>query len=70
MCGTFFSIYGVHSPRKCIKSMHFYSCLSLSLKTPGRIFLKICFPQDERGEGNYDLLYQNSIRKYEDDLEH
>ena len=20
--------------------------------------------------GNYDLLYQNSIRKYEDDLEH
>ena len=24
----------------------------------------------ERGEGNYDLPYQNSIRKYEDDLEH
>ena len=24
----------------------------------------------ERGGGNYDLLYQNSIRKYEDDLEH
>ena len=33
-------------------------------------FLKIYFPQDERGGGNYDLLYQNSIRKYEDDLEH
>ena len=32
--------------------------------------LRICFPQDERGGGNYDLLYQNSIRKYEDDLEH
>ena len=33
-------------------------------------FLKICFPQAERGGENYDLLYQNSIRKYEDDLEH
>ena len=30
----------------------------------------VCYPQDERGEGNYDLLYQNLIRKYEDDLEH
>ena len=26
-------------------------------------------PTSERGGGNYDLLYQNSIRKYEDDLE-
>ena len=33
-------------------------------------FLKIYFPQDKRGGGNYYLLYQNSIRKYEDDLEH
>ena len=24
----------------------------------------------ERGGRNYDLLFQNSIRKYEDDLEH
>ena len=24
----------------------------------------------ERGGGKYDLLYQNSVRKYEDDLEH
>ena len=32
--------------------------------------LKICFPQDEGGGENYDLLYQNSIRKYKDDLEH
>ena len=31
---------------------------------------KICFPQDEGGGENYDLLYQNSIRKYKDDLEH
>ena len=32
-------------------------------------FLKICFPPTERGEGNYDLVNQNSVRKYEDDLE-
>ena len=33
-------------------------------------FLKICFPQAKRDGENYDSLYQNSIRKYEDDLEH
>ena len=27
-------------------------------------------PTAERGWGNYDLLYQNSVRKYEYDLEH
>ena len=27
-------------------------------------------PTAERGGGNYDLIYQNSIRKYENDLEH
>ena len=32
-------------------------------------FLKIYFPQDERGGENYDLLYQKSIKKYEHDLE-
>ena len=35
---------------------------------PGSFFSKIYFPPTaERGEGKYDLLYQNSIRKYEDD---
>ena len=33
-------------------------------------FLKISLPQDEKGGENYDLLYQNSIRKYKGDLEH
>ena len=33
-------------------------------------FLENLFPQDERGGGNYELVYQNSIRKYEDDIEH
>ena len=27
-------------------------------------------PKAERGGGNYDLFYQNSVKKYEDDLEH
>ena len=27
-------------------------------------------PTAERGVGSYDLLYQNSAKKYEDDLEH
>ena len=27
-------------------------------------------PTKDRGRGNYELLYQNSLRKYEDDLEH
>ena len=27
-------------------------------------------PTSERDGENYDLLYQNSLRKYEDDLEH
>ena len=27
-------------------------------------------PVGERGGKNYDLLYQNSIRRYKDDLEH
>ena len=45
MCGKKFSIYGVHIPRKCIESMHFYSCPSPPLKTPGRIFWKSVSPK-------------------------
>ena len=84
MRGKHFQIYGVHIPRKCIDSRQFYSCPS-QLKTfchhalgrrkllisPGSILSKICFPPTaERGGGKYDLLYQNSVRKYEDDLKH
>ena len=43
-CGKNFSIYGVHIPRKCIGSMHFYSCPSRPLKTPGTIFGKSASP--------------------------
>ena len=33
-------------------------------------FFENLFPQSEKGGENYDLLYQNSIREYEDDLKH
>ena len=33
-------------------------------------FFENLFPKDGRGGGSYDLLHQNSIRKYEDNLEH
>ena len=60
MCRKNLSIYGVHIPTKCIESMHFSSCPS-----PQNLF-----PQGERGGENWDLLYQTSVRKYEDDLKH
>ena len=64
MLGKNVSIYGVHIPRKCIKSMHIYSCPSPPLNTPGRTFRKSVFPEAEGVTGgSYDLVYQNSIRK-------
>ena len=33
-------------------------------------FFENLFPPRQKGDENYDLLYQNSIRKHEDDLEH
>ena len=64
MCGKHFSIYGVQIPRKCIESMNFYSSVipSLPLKTTGRIFLKICFPQDKMGGGNYDFFIKIQLK--------
>ena len=39
--------------------------------SPSHYFFKYLFPPTaERGGGNYDLLYRNSIRKHKDDLEH
>ena len=69
MCGKNFSIYGVYIPRKCIESMRFTHGPVPHSKLQAE-FLKISFPQDGRGAENYDLLYQNSIRKHKDDLEH
>ena len=39
-------------------------------KLQAEFFENLFPPTAERGGENYDLLYQNSIRKYEDDLEH
>ena len=51
MCEKKVSIYGVPI-RKWIESMHFYSCPSSPLKTPGTtFFLKIRFPQGPRTKG-------------------
>ena len=33
-------------------------------------FENVFLPTAERGGKDYDMLYQNSLRKYEDDLEH
>ena len=42
-----------------------------SLIPPGTIFFENLFPPAvERSGGNYNLLYQNSIKKYSVDLEH
>ena len=39
-------------------------------KLQAEYFENLFPPTVERGRENYDLLYQNSIRKYEDNLEH
>ena len=61
--------FGVCIPRKCIQPRHFYSCPRFS-KFQEEFFENLFPATAERGGENYDLLYQNSIRKYEDDLEH
>ena len=38
--------------------------------TQAEFFENLFPPTAERGGENYNLLYQNSIRNYEDDLEH
>ena len=44
--------------------------VSAQFSVPRQNVLKICFPQAKRSAENDDSLYQNLIRKYEDDLEH
>ena len=39
--------------------------------SPWQQFFESLFPPTtERDGGNYDMIYQNSVRKYLDDLEH
>ena len=39
-------------------------------KLQAEFFENLFPPTAERSGENYDLVYQNSVRKYEDDLEH
>ena len=77
-CGKKFQIYGVLITRKCIDLRHFYSCPSptqnslprqkeTTHSTRQHSFEKVFPLTAERCGGNYDLLYQNSVRKYEND---
>ena len=70
MCGKNFSIYGVHIPRKSLNLCFFTHAPVHHSKLLVNV-LKICFPQDRREGvgGSYNLLYQNSVRKYEYALE-
>ena len=68
MCGENVSIYGAHIPRNALNLCSFTHAPVPHSKLQVEYILKICFPQNRRGEGRYDLLYQNSFRKYEDDL--
>ena len=56
---------------KVVRSCHNALGRRKLLNAQGSILSKFCFSQrQERGGGNYDLLYRNPVRKYEDDLAH
>ena len=67
MCGEKCFIHGVHIPRQCIEFRHFYSSPPSHSILQGKFFENLFPPTAEKGGENYDLLYQNSIRQYEDD---
>ena len=60
-------IYGVHFPRKLLNLCFFTHNPVPHSKLLVEFFV---FPKTEGVEGSYDLLCQNPIRNYEDDLEH
>ena len=62
MFGKKFSIYGDHLPRKCIESK---VCIFTHAPVPqSKEFFENLFPQDQRGGGNYDLLYFAEIWRW------
>ena len=68
MCGK---NYGVLIPRKYIEYKDFLLMPQFPTQNSRQNFLKICFPKQKGVEKIMTcLFYQNSIRKYEDDLEH
>ena len=66
-----FSIYGVHIPRISLNLCFFTHAPVAHSKLLVEFFENLFPPKTERvGGESYDLLYQNEIRKYEDNLEH
>ena len=63
-------IFGVHTPRKSMNLCLFTHAPVSHSKLMVEFFENL-FPQRQKGwaGGSHDLLYENSIRKYEDDLE-
>ena len=53
-----------------LTSKYSCSCPVTHSKLQAELFKNLFPPTAERSGENYDLLYQNSIRKYEDDLEY
>ena len=66
MRGKNFPVYGVHIPRKSLNLLFFTHAPVPHSKLLVELFVS---PKTEGLGGSYDLLYQNSIRKYEDNLE-
>ena len=67
MCGKNFSIYGVHISRKSLNL-----CFFTHTPVPhSKLLVEFFVSRNTEGAGgSYDFLYQNSIKKDEDDLEH
>ena len=67
MCGKNFPIYGFRIPRKSLNLSFFTHAPDSHPKPLVEFFVS---HETEGVGGSCDLLYQNSIRKYEDNLEH
>ena len=56
-CWKKFSIYGVHIPKRCIKSMNLYWCPNSPLKTPSTIFWKSVSPRSKNKGVEETMIY-------------
>ena len=68
MYGENVPIYGAHIPRNALNLCGFTHAPVPHSILQVEYILKICFSQDRKCGGRYDLLCQNSFGKYEDDL--
>ena len=69
--GKTFYIYGVCIPRENTLNLGIVTHAPVSRSKLWAEFFENLFPPTaERGGENCDLFYQNSIKKYKDDLKH